>query len=471
MKTRRFLRSGLVWTTVLSTGGLTALACSDSDVRLGYVEPQDASTGSSEASLPKADDGGGETDANDAARPQDAGVPFDGAGKAVVCGTTPCVTQLAGGDTYFCALISDGTVRCWGTDVRGSLGRPEIDAGPDAAVLPPAAVEGLEGVTQLSARQATCAVLDSGTVQCWGSNSAGQLGVRTPPASDTLSHPNPTEVPLPEPAVRVDANDNATCAVLASGKLACWGTTAYGMLGRTTTGSVGGPDIATRVPTNVVKTTTGIAIGEDAELVTWAGLLGRSVSIQPTDPAFKAQPIPSLANVHDVAAEVAYVYDQAAAAWVPGGHACAVVAGAVYCWGSTNAYGALCTGIPDKEPEPVHVSMPLEAGVFAQQIAVSKRNTCVRLTDGSVRCCGVDDLGQLGRGTVPDGGTTPPIAPVFVPASAVTGHVVQIALGGDTACALLANGSVECWGSNAFGQLGNGTRDSAPHPVPVRVVF
>lgn len=460
----------MVWAAVLSAGALTALACSDpDDVRLGYVEPVEASTGSTEASLPPTDDGGDRSDANDAARPQDAGDPFDGAGEAVTCATTPCVTQLAGGDTYFCALISDGTVRCWGTDVRGALGRPELDAGADAA-MPPAPVEGLEGVTQLSARQATCARLDGGTVSCWGSNANGQLGVRVPPASDTLAHPIPTEVPLHEPALRVDANDSSTCAVLASGKVECWGMTAYGTLGRATTGFVGGPDFVTRIDPKVVKTSTGIGITEDAELVTWAGLLGREVSLQPTDPAFKAQTIPSLEDVHDVASEVAYVYDQAAAAYKPAGHTCAVVAGAVYCWGTPNTYGALCTGIGTPEPAPVHVSMPLDAGVFAQQIAVSKRNTCVRLTDGSVRCCGVDDLGQLGRGTIPDAGA-PPLEPVLVPASAFTGHAVQVALGGDTACALLVDGSVECWGSNAYGQLGKGTRDSAPHPVPVRIEF
>jgi alpha-tubulin suppressor-like RCC1 family protein len=469
MHARRFVRSAIVWAAVLSTGGLTALACSDPDVRIGYVEPSDASTETTEASLPPTDDGGGRIDASDAAEPRDAGIPFDGAGEAVVCATTPCVTQLAGGDTYFCALLSDGTVRCWGTDVRGSLGRPDLDASADAAVLP-APVDGLEGVTQLSARQATCARLDGGAVRCWGSNSAGQLGIRTPPASDTLSHPIPTDVPLLEPALRVDANDNNTCAVLESGKVECWGLTAYGLLARITTGGVGGPDIATKIEPKVVKTSTGVALTEGAEVVTWAGVLGREVSIQPADPAFKPQTIPSLDNVHDLAGELAYVYSEAAAAWVPAGHTCAVAAGAVYCWGTTNTYGALCTGIPSPEPVPVNVSMPLEAGVFAQQITVSKRNTCVRLTDGSVRCCGVDDLGQLARGSIPDSGTTP-VEPVFTPATAITGHVVQVALGGDTACALLQGGSVECWGSNAYGQLGNGTRDSAPHPVPVRVQF
>ncbi len=472
MKThaRPSLRTATVWGALLATGGLAALACGDPDVRIGYIEPSEASTeATTEASLPPTDDGGGIVP-SDATPPEDAGIPFDGAGEDVVCATTPCATQLAGGETYFCALIDDGTVRCWGTDLRGSLGRPELDAGADAAAVRPAPVEGLEGVTQLTARQAVCARLDDGTVRCWGSNNFGQLGVRTPPASDTLSHPIPTEVPLHEPALRVDTHDMTTCAVLASGKVECWGSTSYAQLARTATGFVAGPDIATKVAPKVVRTTTGTAITEDAELLTWAGLLGREVSIQPVDPAFKPMTIPNLGSVHDVASEVAYVYDQAAAAYVPAGHTCAVIAGAVYCWGTASTSGVLCTGVGIAEPVPVRAPMSLDAGVFAQQITVSKRNTCARLTDGSVRCCGADAFGQLGRGTVPDGGATP-VEPIFVAASAVTGNVVQVALGGDTACALLKDGSVECWGSNVFGQLGNGTRDPAPHPAPVRVEF
>lgn len=465
------LRGATLGAAVLSAAGLAALACSDPDVRIGYVEPDGSVDGSTEPSLPPSDDGG-IPDPTDAAEPEpeDAGVLFDGAAEEVVCATTPCATQIVGGDTYFCARISDGTVQCWGTDTRGALGRPSLDAGVNA-VAAPAPVEGLEGVTQLSARLATCSRHDDGTVRCWGSNANGQLGVRTPPASDTLSHPIATEVPLPEPALRVDANDMTSCAVLESGKVACWGATAYGLLGRIQTGFVGAPDIAIRVEPKIVKTTTGVGITEDAELLTWAGLLGRQASLQPTDPAFKPMTIPAFGNVHDIASEVTYANDPAAGAFRPFGHSCAVVAGAVYCWGTANTSGALCTGIPAAEPTPVRVSLPLDAGVFAQQVTVSKKNTCVRLTDGSVRCCGADEVGQLGRGA-PDGGapTTTPV-PVLVVASAVTGPVVQVALGGDTACALRKDGSIACWGSNAFGQLGTGARDTAPHPTPVDVTL
>ena len=378
---------------------------------------------------------------------------------------TPCATQIAGGDTFFCALIDDGTVRCWGTDLKGSLGRPDFDAGN--AVTTPAPVVGIENATQVAARQTVCARIDGGAVKCWGGNAGGQLGL-TPPTYDTLAHPTPTEVLLHEPAVRVDTNDNYTCAVLESGRLECWGWPNNGLLARPPGGvGVGGPDIATYIEAKIVRTSTAMAITESAELITYGALLGRETSLPPSNPAFQPLPIASLHNVLDVAAEATTMVGK------PQGHACAIVSGFVYCWGTTNAYGALGTGVANAEAAPVRVPLPLEEGVFATQVTVSKRNTCVRLTDRTVRCAGVDDFGQLGRGSVTDAGLTisggVPVVPLFVPSTAVTADVVQVSLGGDAACALLRDGSVECWGSNVYGQLGQGTSDSAPHPTPIRV--
>ena len=452
---------------LLGAGGIAALACGDRDSVLGFEEP-DASDREGGAELPPVSNYEGGADVDTSAE-EDASVPFDGAPDPVVCAVTPCVTQLAGGDTYFCALTSDGMVRCWGTDFSGSLGRPDFDAGADTAATP-APVEGLDNVTQLAARQAACALIDGGTVKCWGSNAAGQLGGFDPPTYDNLAHPSPAEVPLYESAVRVDTNDNYTCAVLASGKLECWGWPNNGLLARPPGGiGVGGPDIATKIEAKVIRSSTGSAITEDGDLITWGAILGRETSLPLSHPSFQPLPIPSLHDVYDVAAEATTMVGR------PLGHACVVASGLVYCWGTTNAYAALCTGLANVETEPVQVPLSLGDGGFAKQVTVSKRNTCIRLDDGTVQCCGVDDFGQLGKGAVTDGGLTldegVPVAPLLAPATAVTGDVVQVVLGGDTACALLREGSVECWGSNAYGQLGQGTRDTAPHPVPVRVQF
>ena len=81
-------------------------------------------------------------------------------------------TALAAGGAHTCALLQTGTVQCWGRNESGQLGD-----GTTTNRLTPVAVSGLRGVTALAAGGAhTCALLQTGTVQCWGRNFAGQLG-------------------------------------------------------------------------------------------------------------------------------------------------------------------------------------------------------------------------------------------------------------------------------------------------------
>jgi len=110
--------------------------------------------------------------------------------------TTPSPTRLladteevVGGVSHSCARRSDGSVQCWGANTLGQLGDGSASTITRAT---PAPVPGLSGVVALSAgSQHTCAVRMDGTVHCWGSNSAGQLGE---PAA--LAAPR---VPLPLP--------------------------------------------------------------------------------------------------------------------------------------------------------------------------------------------------------------------------------------------------------------------------------
>jgi alpha-tubulin suppressor-like RCC1 family protein len=84
-------------------------------------------------------------------------------------------------------------------------------------------------------------------------------------------------------------------------------------------------------------------------------------------------------------------------------------------------------------------------------VALGDRHGCVRLQDGAVRCWGSDRAGQSsGRGRVPS------------PLSGVSALV----LGSHHRCAI-GGGNVWCWGANALGQLGDGTRDDRPAPVQV----
>ena len=101
------------------------------------------------------------------------------------------------------------------------------------------------------------------------------------------------------------------------------------------------------------------------------------------------------------------------------------------------------------------------SGVVVTAIAAGEGCACALLPNGTVECWGYGGYGgELGRnGTMSDA-----VTPV-----AVTGltDVTAISVGGSSACALLTNGTVDCWGDNEFGQLGNGTTSNSLTPVAV----
>src|SRR5688572_7054663 len=93
-----------------------------------------------------------------------------------VCSTGACraVKRIAPGHTHACALIDDGTVRCWGANDDGRLG----DGTKDRRATPGPGLVGVADVVQLATgTDHSCAVTENGSVWCWGSNDHGQLGV------------------------------------------------------------------------------------------------------------------------------------------------------------------------------------------------------------------------------------------------------------------------------------------------------
>ena len=109
------------------------------------------------------------------------------------CGSNPCsttpvavsgltaVTAISANDWNTCALLSNGTVDCWGDNFYGQLGNG-MTTGPDTCsgdpcTATPVAVTGLTGATAISAgSNSTCALLSNGPVDCWGYNQDAELG-------------------------------------------------------------------------------------------------------------------------------------------------------------------------------------------------------------------------------------------------------------------------------------------------------
>ena len=136
-------------------------------------------------------------------------------------------------------------------------------------------------------------------------------------------------------------------------------------------------------------------------------------------------------------------------------HSCALqLTGGVKCWGS-NAFGELGDGTTELRASPVDV-VGRGSGTIA--VTTGANHSCAIVAGGTVDCWGSNDYGQLGDGTV----TTSPL-PV---------HVVGLAGASDPSagtahtCVVVPTG-LQCWGSNERGQLGDGTTDDSPTPVAV----
>ena len=92
------------------------------------------------------------------------------------------------------------------------------------------------------------------------------------------------------------------------------------------------------------------------------------------------------------------------------------------------------------------------------------QSACAVLPDSTAQCWGLNTSGQLGDGTT----TSPRISPrsVVTAAGPLTG-ITQLALGPNHGCALVTDGTVQCWGANASGQLGDGTTTARSTAAPV----
>jgi hypothetical protein len=144
------------------------------------------------------------------------------AGQAELTG----VTQVRAGSTQACALTSAGGVRCWG---KGPFGDGTEWNLTRSVAAEPLGLGG--GVVSIGVGPShTCAVLASGGIKCWGFNFSGQLGNGA--SSDWPAVLVPVDViNLPGPAVDVSPGSAFTCALLASGGVHCWGSNSSGQLG------------------------------------------------------------------------------------------------------------------------------------------------------------------------------------------------------------------------------------------------
>jgi alpha-tubulin suppressor-like RCC1 family protein len=149
------------------------------------------------------------------------------------------VTAIGTGDRHTCAIDANKNGLCWGDNNFGQLGNPDI-AGPLDA--PGNRIAGGQALAVGAGGNFTCiiAAADS-TVRCFGGNQNGELGRAGAP--DTATHPTPEPVVQPgAPSAHIQASSigvgrEHACAVLTgSGEVVCWGKGSDGQLGDGTAG-------------------------------------------------------------------------------------------------------------------------------------------------------------------------------------------------------------------------------------------
>jgi alpha-tubulin suppressor-like RCC1 family protein len=453
---------------------------------------------------------GSEGDARDAGAVDsglsDAGVPDGGAvdggqgdGGAVDAGVADAgplraVALSAASAAHACAVLSDGTVRCWGLNDNGQLGvspsesrtrcrvRGSTPAVNNPCETTPRAVAGVTDARQVSTGNgSTCVLRADRSVWCWGLNNAGELGTG---GTSLQAAPTPTRLDLP-PVRQVALGAFHGCALLMDGTVRCWGANRFSQTGTATAASPMQCDEGDGTPIPCVPTPTAVAgltgvlqlsagrnhtcaLGGDHTLRCWGLNDSAQLGTGRLDPDTAPQATPTAVALTEVA-EVSS----------GGSHTCARRAdGSLQCWGWA-ALGQL-GGVPAVACDTASGSVqcarapgavPGLAGVVS--VSAGRFHTCVALSGGGASCFGRDDNGQVGGGVASTGRCSfsfdnYPCSLTPRPASVT--NAASVSVGDYHSCALTTDGAVRCWGNNTFGQLGNGATDDQNAPVSVRLL-
>lgn len=339
-------------------------------------------------------------------------------------GSGRSLVQIVGGIVHSCALLDNGSVKCWGDNSNGELGLGDTNARGDTAGEMATNLLAVDLGTGRSASflaggyHHVCALLDNGSMKCWGMNASGQLGLGD--ADNRGDAPGEMGDNLPavdlgtgRTAVAMVAGSDHTCALLDNGVTKCWGYSNYGQLGQGDTTNRG--DAAGQMGDNLPTVDLGT---------------GRSAT---------------------ALAGGAY-------------HTCAILDnGSVKCWG-LNIFGQL--GLGDTTPRgdfPGRMGDNLPAvdfgtGRSAGTLVSSAYHTCAILDNSSLKCWGSNDFGQLGLGDTSyrgdRGGQMGDSLPTIDLGIGRT--ATEVSLGAFHTCATLDNGGTKCWGRNDVGMLGLG---------------
>jgi alpha-tubulin suppressor-like RCC1 family protein len=364
--------------------------------------------------------------AADAFREPDAAEPVDAfrepdAGEPRCVGKGCEIVQLSLGFATSCARRGNGEVLCWGRGQGGELGDGasrhlpgcvEVGGSTRTDCSENAVVVALPGGAQSLFNQGGfqfCAEVDL-QFWCWGSRGYRVTGGME---GDRL---RPERTPLYDGARSFADAFTYTCWLDAAGNPSCIGSNGVG------------------------------------QLATGDFMLRTEVVVPLLD--MGGTPVP-LGGLVEIATSTTF-----------GGHTCARSTDQLYCWGA-NEVGQLgedgphvtcVSGIAEFDCSPFALPIAFARAADITRLSLGSDHSCALLSDGTAWCWGRNRTGELGLGTAARQDVTLRTEPTEI--TAVT-DIAEIELGARHTCARKNDGTVWCWGSNDFGQLGDGMEE---HP-------
>jgi len=343
-------------------------------------------------------------------------------------GANVAVRKVVAARAATCALLVDGRIRCWGLNIDGLVGNPEaIDiliGDEEHDVIEADVMLGGTAKDLAAGGEHACAILAGGGLRCWGSNLDGQLGYPFELFVGLFNSPADVgDVSVGGAVKQVAAGSLHTCALLESGDVRCWGSNSHGQLGHPEVdvnpfdppSSVDPVDLGGKATQIVAGSDHSCAVLGDTDVVCWGrgahGLLGNGATVD-----VGKEKTPAEAGVVTMLAGD----DVIDRLYAGGEHTCALlVGGRVRCWGHGWS-GQLGYG-DYKDVGDKNESIPgfVDTGGVVRELALSFSATCALLERGRVRCWGRNSEGTLGLNSTPwlgDGPDEmpPPAALVYV---------------------------------------------------------